>query len=235
MQIAIVEDEKAYRNILLLYLRQFQQENGIKVEIKEFENGNQIIWDYKPYYDVIFMDIEMQGMNGLEVARYIRKVDEQVLIVFSTNAVRYAVQGYEVGALDFIVKPITYTSFKMKMQKIVRQMERNWETSITLMKNDEMYKIPSTGVYYIEVSNHQLIYHTDQGDITVWKSLKSVEVSLENMHFAKCNRCYLVNLLHVQSIKKDTVLVGRDELKISRGRRIEFIKAVAAYKGKFRR
>lgn len=229
MRIAIVEDEKVYRNILLTYLKQFQKENGIEIEIKEFESGNQIIWDYKPYYDAIFMDAEMSDIDGLEVARYIRKVDEQVAIIFSTNAVRYAVKGYEVGALDFIIKPVSYTSFKRKMKKIICQIERKRETSITLVKNDEMYKIPSSGVYYIEVSDHQLIYHTNRGVITAWKSLKSVEKSLENMKFAKCNRCYLVNLLHVQLVKKDVVLVGKDELKISRGRKQEFMKALADY------
>lgn len=118
MRIAIVEDEKAYRNTLLEYLRQFQEESGMDIEVKEYENGNLIMWDYRPYYDAVFMDIEMPGMDGMEAARCIRKVDEQVIIVFITNVARYAVQGYEVGALDFIVKPVTYTSFKMKMQKI---------------------------------------------------------------------------------------------------------------------
>lgn len=231
MRIAVVEDEKAYRNTLLTYLKEFQKETGTDIEIKEFENGNQIMWDYRPYYDAVFMDIEMPGMDGMEAARCIRKVDEQVVIVFITNVARYAVQGYEVGALDFIVKPVTYTSFKMKMQKIVRQTKRNQETSITLIRNDEMYKIPSSSVYYVEVSNHQLVYHTDQGEFAVWKSLKSVEKSLESMHFAKCNSCYLVNLLHVQAVKIDTVLVGKDELKISRGRKNEFMKAVADYMG----
>lgn len=231
MRIAVVEDEKTYRNTLLSYLKQFQEETGLTIEIKEFENGNQIVWDYHSNYDAVFMDIEMPGMDGMEAARCIRKVDEQVVIVFITNVARYAVQGYEVGALDFIVKPVTYTSFKMKMQKIVRQTKRNRETSITLAKNDEMYKVPSSSVYYVEVCNHQLIYHTDQGEIAVWKSLKSVEKSLESMHFAKCNSCYLVNLLHVQGVKKDSVFVEGDELKISRGRKAEFMKAVADYMG----
>lgn len=231
MRIAVVEDEKTYRNTLLSYLKQFQEETGIAVEIKEFENGNQIVWDYHSNYDAVFMDIEMPGMDGMEAARCIRKVDEQVVIVFITNVARYAVQGYEVGALDFIVKPVTYTSFKMKMQKIVRQTKRNRETSITLIKNDEMYKVPSSSVYYVEVCNHQLIYHTDQGEIAVWKSLKSVEKGLESMHFAKCNSCYLVNLLHVQAVKKDSVFVEGDELKISRGRKADFMKAVADYMG----
>lgn len=114
--IAIVEDELEFSMQLQKYLRQYQQENGVEFKISVFRDGTEILKDYKPEYDAIFMDIEMPVINGMDAAEKIREMDEEVVIMFITNMAQYALFGYSVGALDFVMKPVNYYTFAMKVR-----------------------------------------------------------------------------------------------------------------------
>ena len=103
IRIAIVEDEQLFREKILRYLHRYEEKNKQSFSIKTFENGMQFLTDYRPEYDIIFMDIEMPYLSGMETAKRIRKVDSRTAIAFITNMANYAVQGYEVEAIDFIV------------------------------------------------------------------------------------------------------------------------------------
>ena len=103
LHVAIVEDEKSSRDRLKGFLQRYMEENDYKIEITEFEDGIEIVIPYRASYDVIFLDIEMPQMNGMKAAEIIREKDEHVILVFITNVARYAVKGYEVQALDYIL------------------------------------------------------------------------------------------------------------------------------------
>ena len=105
-RIAIVEDEAPCREELRGYIERYGQEHGQEFSVYPFADGSEILQNYEPRYDVILLDIEMPRVGGMEAAQAIREVDENVVLVFITNMAQYAIKGYSVGALDFVMKPV---------------------------------------------------------------------------------------------------------------------------------
>ncbi len=226
---AVVEDEKSCREQVAGFLKRYGQEKNIGIEITEYADGKEITENYRPCYQVIFLDIEMPMMDGMKAARAIRRKDSQVVLVFITNVGRYAVKGYEVGALDFILKPLKYEAFALKMDRIVRTADQPSGKSIVVSAGGDIYRIPVEKLLYVEVVRHQVVYHTTEEEICVRSSLKEAESLLLENGFEKCNTCYLVNLRHVKGIKDNFALVGTEKLQISRARKKGFVQALADY------
>ena len=122
--IAIVEDERTFSEQLQEFLKEYQEEKNIKFKISVFKDGAEILEEYKQIYDIILLDIEMPEINGMETARRIRKTDAEVVLMFITNMASYAIHGYEVGALDFIMKPLTYYTFSVKLTRALRRVNK---------------------------------------------------------------------------------------------------------------
>ena len=231
IKVAVVEDEKLCREQIIGFLKRYGEEKNIKIEVTEYQDGEEIIEDYKPCYNVIFMDIEMPMLDGMKAARLIRKKDEHVAIVFITNIAHYAVKGYEVGALDYVLKPLRYEAFATKLNRIVKACKKIPEESILISNGNETYRISVQELLYVEVLNHKVIYHLPERKIPVYSSLREAEKLLMDKGFEKCNSCYLVNLRHVKGIKDNYALVGNEMLQISRARKKLFIQALAGYIG----
>ena len=230
-RVAIVEDEKEFREQLQLYLKQYETENQVFFQISLFEDGADIVENYKKEYDLILLDIEMPKMNGMEAAEKIREQDEQVVLMFITNMAQYAIHGYSVGALDFVMKPITYYTFAMKMTRALKRIPKKEQTPLVLSLADGVRTVEAKQVYYVEVQNRMLHYHTDEGEIVVRGTLQSAEELLKDFSFAKCNHWYLVNLAQVKEVNKNIAVVGPHEVEISRRNRTGFLKALTEYMG----
>ena len=230
-RIAIVEDDKRFIEELQMYLRQYGTEENQKFEISVFFDGAEILADYEPKYDLILLDIEMPKVNGMDAAEKIREMDENVVMMFITNMAQYAIRGYSVGALDFVMKPITYYTFAMKMKRALKRAQKKELPSILLTLSDGVKKMEVSKIYYVEVQNRMLHYHTEEGEFLVRGSLQSVETMLPSSVFAKCNHWYLVNLMHVTGVQKNTAFVGPYELEISRRNRAGFLKSLTEYMG----
>ena len=114
-KVAIVEDDPQSRETAAALLRRYAQEHALSFELTSFPDGAAIADGYRPLYDIIFLDIEMPHLDGMKTAHLIREKDEHVVLVFITNVARYAVKGYEVQAMDYILKPLSYDSFSPKM------------------------------------------------------------------------------------------------------------------------
>ncbi len=231
MRIAIVEDEKEFAKQLIDDLQQYGQETGLTMDVRWFTDGAQIIGNYRPEWDLILLDIDMPTMDGITTARAIRKQDTGVLLMFVTNLAQYAIKGYEVEAVDYVLKPINYQALKMKMNKVMRIYRNTQDAYVMLKKDGETMRIPLSHIYYIEVSGHRMIYHTSEGDIEKSgdKTLTVLEEELQESGFARCNSCYLVNLRFVEGMNEQEVTVGADHLAISRGKKKSFSQELLQY------
>lgn len=229
--IAIVEDEVEFRTQLQEYLKQYQKENNIQFKISTFGDGAEILEDYQQFYDIILLDIEMPKVNGMEAAEQIRKQDSDVVLMFITNMASYAIRGYEVGALDFVMKPINYYTFSMRMNRALKRAKQKEQQQILLTLSDGVKKFGINQIHYIEVQNRMLHYHTDEGEYVVRGTMQSAERMFAPYPFVKCNHWYIVNLMHVSEVKKNVAVVGNDELEISRRNRTAFLKALTEYVG----
>lgn len=128
VNVAIVEDESEYARELQDYLRRYGREVGERFDITVYPDGEDIVDDYRSgMYDIILMDIEMKSMDGMTAAEHIRDVDGDVVIMFITNMAQYAIRGYRVDALDYVLKPISYFSFTQRLGKAMERMRRREE------------------------------------------------------------------------------------------------------------
>ena len=135
IKIAIVEDEHAYAMQLQEYLHTYEKENGEVFEISLFSDGDEIVHKYKPIYDIILMDIEMKFMDGMSAAEEIRKVDTEVVIIFITNMPQYAIRGYAVEALDYVLKPISYFAFSQRLNRAIGRIKKRISKTISININ----------------------------------------------------------------------------------------------------
>ena len=230
-RIAIVEDEAAVREQLAGYVQRYTRQYGIQFEVTMFTDGVEILEDYRPVYDIIFLDVEMQHLDGMETARRIRELDSDVLLIFITNMAQYAIKGYAVGALDYVLKPVPYFAFSQQLQKAVNQLAKRTRHYLAVPVDGGMRRLDAATIYYIESEGHRVHFYTEDGDFSAPGALKALEEKLTGRLFARCNSGYLVNLAQVSGVQQNTVQVGPHELQISRPKRRAFLAALADYIG----
>ena len=227
--IAIVEDDKTQAASLKEYLLRYAAENGEAFAVKTFSNAVIFLENYTAVYDVVFMDIKMPYLNGIAAAHKLRELDKGVLLFFITSLTQYAIRGYEVDALNYIVKPVEYNEFALKFKKAVDRLAEKKSGELLVPTDMGYKKISPAEIYYVEVRGHHCKYHTTEGEYKQYQTIRSVEEKLLPYGFARCNNCYLVNLRHVSSVKDYTAIVGGDELQISHPRKKEFMRRLTAF------
>lgn len=232
-RVAIVEDDESSRNILRKYIVRYQKEKDSTFSIKEFTNGLNFISGYTADFDIILMDIEMPHMNGMETAEKLRQMDENVCLIFVTNMAQYAIKGYEVNALDFIVKPVSFEMFSKKMEKAIQYIERFRPKEIVAMTGTGKRKISVSDIYYIEVKNHTLIYHMKTGEFSERGSIATKEKELAEFDFARCNNSYLVNLKHISLIYSNEIIVNGDRISIGPTKKKDFMQKLTEFMGEY--
>ncbi|MDC7288722.1 LytTR family DNA-binding domain-containing protein [Blautia schinkii] len=217
MRIAVVDDSFDDRQRIVKYLEQFQNEHNLPFEIKVFHASFDFLEEYHGDYDVIFLDIEMPGSSGLDVAREIRGKDQSVGIIFITGLAQYAIEGYEVQAIDFMVKPVGYYNFSMKLEKAFRFIETHREQDILISNKDGVFRIGVSDILYIEKDRDYVLFHTRQEDYQTRGSIKEIKSKLGSLAFSECTAGCLVNLNYVRRVGKDSIRLTTDrELPLSR-------------------
>ena len=227
--VALVEDDPICRTQVLEYLDRYSRESGEEFKIASFEDGDGIIRGYRAQYDIILMDIQMKFVDGMTAAREIRELDDQVLIIFLTSLASYAVKGYEVDALDYVVKPVSYPAFAKSMGRAMTRLRRRKNRYVFIHSKSGAQRVDCAKIYYIEVDGHSLRYHTADGELTGTGAMKEVEDSLAGSWFFRCGKGLLVNLEYVDGVSEGDAVVHGETVLVSRSRRKEFLAALNRY------
>ena len=226
IHVAVVEDEQNYIDQITEYLRRYEEEEKEEIHITVFRDGDGITAEYEAQFDIIFMDIHMKFVDGMTAAEEIRRIDSKVIIIFITNMTQYAIRGYEVDALDYVLKPVTYFAFSQKLKKAVSRIRKRTSVWITIPVKGGLLRVNAEDIYYVESQGHTLIYHTAEGSLTAAGTMKSAEAELGKIGFCRGNKCYLINLQHVDGIRDKCALVKGESLQLSRARLNEFMQAL---------
>ncbi|MFA6829322.1 MAG: LytTR family DNA-binding domain-containing protein [Bacilli bacterium] len=229
--IAKVEDDEKDKIKLSLFLQKYKEEKGIEINVSVFSDAETFLTEYRASFNLVFLDIELPKKNGMDAAKELRKKDKLVQIVFVTNMTQFAIKGYEVNAIDYILKPIEYFSFAMKVERALNCVDFNNDSKITISKYGGIERISILNLLYVEVTGHYLTYHTDCGDVIARGKISALEDELKSKNFCRCNNSYLVNLRFVNSVHGYNVRVGNVSLKMSRTKQKEFMNTLAVFLG----
>lgn len=228
IKIATVDDKESDAFHLINLIKDYESNNSdsVNFNIVSFTRGINFIDPFDDTFDVVFLDIDMPLMSGLEVAKFIREQKSSMNIVFVTNYASLAIDGYGVDAIGFLVKPIRSEDIQKVLNKITKKLLAERSDNKIIVKIKSGYQtIRVSDIKFVEINIHDVFYHTTNGVYKTRGVLKQIEKDLNHKRFAKCSSCFLVNLDFVDSIEKDNIKIGKDKLKIARTRKKEFLEA----------
>ena len=231
---ASVENDGEEERLLEEQLARYGRDRNVEMSCVHYGSAEAFL--DAPYdVDVVFMDIDLPGMNGMDASAQMRRGDATTQIVFVTSLVQYAVRGYQVDAAGFIVKPVRFYDMAMCLDKVCRVIARNVEESITLKTQSGLYLFPVSDIEYVETSGHDLVYHFSSGasTIRVRDSIGHLATSFGDKPFIRVSQGQLVNMMHIARVTGDCLTTtGGATLFFSRRCKHDCLKRIAQYMGR---
>lgn len=214
--IAICDDEDIHRKIIIDYLSKVSSSEPY--EVVEFNSGEELLENYPEKIDILLLDVHMTCMNGIEIAKKIRKFDTNVKIIFITAIAGFMQQGYEVRAFRYLLKPINYNDFSKHIIQCKNNILNSRKKCIKINEIDEFKTVILTidSILYIESMNRFILIHTDKKVYKIRESITNFENELKGYSFYRCHRAYLINLNKVSAMDKNSVFIKDNEIMVSR-------------------
>jgi len=209
MRIAVVEDEKEQYEYVKKMLEQWSGESGECIAVTHVTCAEEFLISYnQPHtFDVLFLDIYMKQMNGMELAKEIRKYDRDVQMVFLTGVSDYVFEGYEIGAVRYILKPIEQEKLSETMSVCLEKLKQKSDDYISFKYQGEILRLLRSDIFYVEVYGHYLRMVT-KTESYEWKdSLQSMRERLDTRRFVEANRSTIVNMEYVSRITREECLL----------------------------
>ena len=235
LRIAIVDDDAKFQKQLKEFISRFFQHDADRFSLRCYGDGVTFLSEYQSDFDIVIIDIMMPLMNGIEVAHKIRDQDKDVLVLFITGTADFAIRGYEVSAVDYILKPLSYeTDFKFKFERVVRRADALKSRRKELVLKDErgrFIKLAADELIYVAKDRDNALYHTTQGVFSQRIPMFKVTESLQGeAAFAAVNSGCLVNMAFINNISGSVVeLSSGERLVLSRGKKKAFYECFFDY------
>ncbi len=230
IRIAIVEDNASDTEALKKLIARYFETRKKEYQIQEYNNAENFL-DSKMNFDIMFLDIELSGMNGMNAAKRVRLTDSKSVIIFTTYMRQYAIKGYEVGALNYLLKPVHYSGFSLTMDKALPIVDVNNESFLRVSSKDGIRQLNCRDILYIDIVKHDVVIHCTNENLFLYGILSEYEKKLSGFGFAKCSSNTLVNLRHVNKVVKDDVYIADDVLHISRRMKKSFLNQMTIFLG----
>ena len=232
---ASVENDEGEERLLEEQLARYGHDRNVETTCVQLAYNVRSPYVFCAIVLMLYMDIDLPGMNGMDAAAQMRRCDATTQIVFVTSLAQYAVKGYEVDAAGFIVKPVRFYDMAMCLDKVRRVISRNVGENVTIRTQSGLYLFPVSDIEYVETSGHDLVYHFSSGaaPIRVRDSLGRLAESLEDKPFIRVSQGQLVNMMHVVRVAGDSLtLSGGETLFFSRRCKRNCLDRIAQYMGR---
>lgn len=211
--IVICEDDILQREVLAGYLQQIFKELEFDYSLIEYSSGEELLSNYPDQVDILFLDIQMDKLTGMDTARKIREFDSNVEIVFTTAIIDYIHEGYEVRAYRYLLKPLEYDCILKHTKSCINDLMDKKDT-IVIKDRFQTAIIQINNILYIEVLRKEITIYTKEDKYIFKISMKSVEENLVKKRFFRCHKSYLINLKKVSSLSEKESIVIIDSAKI---------------------
>ena len=235
-RIAVCDDEALSLKQISDCLELMEQESQEELQVFYFSSGEDLLDHLPPDLDVLLLDIGMDGTNGMDVARHLRRCGVDCIIIFITSMTEYALEGYEVHAFSFLAKPVQYVALRRQLNEAFAQLDKNLDQNkgASMVVNDgtstEVLQLDD--IIYAEVIQHKTKMVMKQGVRTYKIPLSVVEEKTKNAPFFRCHKSYLINLKRIVRIDFSTVTMENvDLVPVSKYRRQEFLLAYSRFVG----
>lgn len=213
INIAICDDENLQVELLETYVLNWAKERNKKIQVKLFYNAESFdfAWSMDKTYNIILLDIEMPGKNGIELAKKIRREDSVINIIFITAIFDYISEGYDVEAINYLIKPIKEDKLYECLDRAIEKIPIE-EKTILIDVGGEIIRLIEKDILHIEAFSHSVDIHTSQETYRVRKNIGTIEDELDKNSFIRCHRSYIVNLKHIKRIGKTDIVLDNDDL-----------------------
>ena len=218
IRIAICEDEKDQQELLEGYINEAFKSLSLQYKFDIFSSGEELLESYSKDFDIVLLDIQLGEINGMDTARKIRLLDNKVEIIFITSLIEYVLEGYEVRAYRYLVKPVKYENLKDNIINCIKEVEIK-NKYIIVKEHGNQIKLDINEITYIEVQKKDMLIHTINKNFEVRYSLEKIEKDLNLDQFVRCHKSFIVNLNYVENIKPNiAILESGEEIPVSRYR-----------------
>lgn len=232
VRVLLVEDSESDAALIRSHIERYEKERSLEFSLRWLRSAVDFV-ETRPKAELILMDIDMPGMTGMEAARLLRENDPVTPLVFVTSLAQYAVEGYQVDAIDFMVKPISYEDFSARMDRVMRRVARSSGRTLTAANRRETRVFEPSDLILVESRNHDLIYHLVDGEqFKARGRLSAFEEQVAGSTFARTSKSVVVNLAHIRRVSGDEIEMDDGESTwIGRSYRKPALDALAKYLG----
>ncbi|RHP45660.1 DNA-binding response regulator [Clostridium sp. AF32-12BH] len=228
LKLMICDDESVICESIQRMLERFSEECGIGLDIKICRSGEELLEQMTPDFDILFLDIRMGKISGMDAARKIREKYSDVCMIFVTTMTQYALEGYKVHAFGFLKKPLTYAQLRLQMLDAVHMLKSRRSESIMVKSGNDSWRLDLNKLYYMEIYGHDIHAVCADQTLTCYGSLSEYEKLLEEKGFCRCHKSYLVNLRYIRQIGATQIfMTDGSVIPVSKYRKKELSEAFA--------
>ena len=217
-RIAICDDEQNQIEYITSIVASWSAHEGHGCEIRTFASAEAFLFEYEDdkAYDILLLDVEMKNMNGIELAKRIRKDNNRAEIIFITSHFEFVGEGYEVDALHYLIKPISVEKLTQVLTKAAEKLSVE-PPSVVISCEGETVKLYESDILYVESFLHYIVIHTKDNEYKIKENISVFENKVSDV-FYRIHRSYLVSLKYITRISRTSVNIGNTELPLSRGK-----------------